>query len=303
MNRPNAGFHPRKLSRAGTYLAELLEENGKPVLTRFEFFEMIRQVYRESPAKGLGLRDGTPKEKDYVRFRAALKKAGIIGNDRDYGARIIRVLSVPDLPADGITTLADPTCYISHLSAMEWQGLTDRVPRALMLTRPDRKAAAMQLEARMKEIPGGEASPFPLIQIGHPAYVRHRPIRVHRSKAAGTCRKSIRFGFKTSISTVGQTFLDMLQQPRLCGGMAHVIDVWEEHVQTYLDDVVAAVDQSPSSIVKCRAGYILEEHLGLRRPEIEHWRESVQRGGSRKLDSSRAFLPTFSEAWGISLNA
>ena len=302
MKRPNAGFHPKKLSRAGTYLAELLEENEKPVLTRFEFFEMIRRVYRESPAKGLGLHSDAPEAKDYVRFRAALKKAGIIGNDRDYGARVIRVLSVPDLPADGIVHLVDPTCYISHLSAMQWKGLTERVPRALMLTRPDRKTAAIQLEARMKGVSSEETSPFPLTQIEHPAYVRRRPVRVHRSKAAGIFRKHRGYGFEAHLATTGQTFLDMLQQPRLCGGMAHVLDVWEEHVPTYLDDVVAAVDQSPSSIVKCRAGYILEERLGLRRPEIERWRERVQRGGSRKLDPNWAFLPTFSEAWGISLN-
>lgn len=301
MKRPNAGFHPKKLGRAGAYLAELLEENEKPVLTRFEFFEMIRRVYRESRARGLGLRSDAPEAKDYVRFRAALKKAGVIGNDRDYGARVIRVLSVPDLPADGIVCLVDPTCYISHLSAMQRRGLTERVPRALMLTLPDRKTAAARLETRMGEVPGGEISPFPLTQIEHPAHVRRWPIRVHRSKAAGVFQKSRSDG--AFLATVGQTFLDMLQQPRLCGGMAHVLDVWQEYAPTYLEEVVAAVDRSPSSIVKCRAGYILEERLGLHCPEIERWRECVQRGGSRKLDPNWAFLPAFSEAWGISLNA
>ncbi|MDE0153209.1 MAG: hypothetical protein OXN23_04990 [Gammaproteobacteria bacterium] len=303
MKRPTAGFHAKKLSRAGARLAELLEENEKPVVTRFEFFEMIRQVYRESPSKDLGLRSDSPDAKDYVRFRAGLKKAGVIGNDRDYGARVIRVLSVPDLPADGIIHLLDPTCYISHLSAMQWRGLTERVPRALMLTRPNREAAATRLEARMKETLKNETSPFPLTPIGHPASVRRRPIRIYQSKAAGACRKSYRYGFETFLSTTGQTFLDMLQNPRLCGGMAHVLDVWEEHALTYLDDIIAAVDQTPSSIAKCRAGYILEEYLGLRRPETERWKECVQRGGSRRLDPRRAFAPTFSETWGISLNA
>lgn len=303
MKRPTAGFHAKKLSRAGARLAELLEENEKPVVSRFEFFEMIRQVYRESPSKGLGLRSDTPDVKDYVRFRAALKKAGVIGNDRDYGARVIRVLSVPDFPAEGITRLLDPTCYVSHLSAMQWRGLTERVPWALMLTRPDRETAAAWLEARTKEALGGGTSPFPLTLIDHPAIVRRRPVRVYQSKAAGASQKNRSYGFEAFLATVGQTFLDMLQNPRLCGGMAHVLDVWEEYAQTYLDDIVAAVDQTPSSIVKCRAGYILEEHLGLRRPETERWRECVQRGGSRRLDPRRAFAPTFSEAWGLSLNA
>ncbi|MCY4611355.1 MAG: hypothetical protein OXC38_06635 [Gammaproteobacteria bacterium] len=303
MKRPTAGFHAKKLSRAGARLAELLEENEKPVVTRFEFFEMIRQVYRESPDKDLGLHSDAPGVKDYVRFRSALKKAGVIGNDRDYGARVIRVLSVPDLPADGIIHLLDPTCYISHLSAMQWRGLTERVPRSLMLTRPDRKTATARLEARMKETLKNETTPFPLTLIDHPTSVRRRPIRVYQSKAAGACRKSYSYGFESFLATTGQTFLDMLQEPRLCGGMAHVLDVWEEYAQTYLDDIVAAVDQTPSGIVKCRAGYILEEHLGLRRPEIGHWKECAQRGGSRRLDPGRAYAPPFSETWEISLNA
>lgn len=301
MKRPTAGFHAKKLSRAGAYLAELLEENEKPVVTRFEFFEMIRQVYRESPSKDLGLHSKTPGAKDYVRFRAALKKAGVIGNDRDYGARVIRVLSVPDLPAEGIICLIDPICYVSHLSAMERWGLTERVPRALMLTRPDRETAAARYEARMKEVIGEGTSPLPLTQIGHPAYVRRRPIKVCQSKAAGMFLKSRSDG--VFLATVGQTFLDMLQEPHLCGGMAHVLDVWEEHATDRLDDIVAAVDQTPSGIVKCRAGYILEEHLGLRRPETERWKECAQRGGSRKLDPSRAYTSPFSETWEISLNA
>ena len=301
MKRPTAGFHAKKLSRAGARLAELLEENEKPVVTRFEFFEMIRQVYRESPSKDLGLHSETPGAKDYVRFRAALKKASVIGNDRDYGPRVIRVLSVPDLPAEGIICLIDPNCYVSHLSAMARWGLTERVPRALMLTRPDRKTAAARCEARMKEVLGEGTSPFPLTQIDHPAHVRRRPIRVYQSKAAGIFLKSRSDG--VFLATVGQTFLDMLQEPRLCGGMAHVLDVWEEHATARLDDIVASVDKTPYDIVKCRAGYVLEEHLGLRHPAIGRWKECTQRGGSRRLDPSRAYVPTFSAAWEISLNA
>lgn len=301
MKKSTAGFHAKKLSRAGVYLAEFLEENEKPVVTRFEFFEMIRQMYRESPSKGLGLRSDSPGARDYVRFRAALKKAGVIGNDRDYGPRIIRVLSVPDLPAEGIICLIDPNCYVSHLSAMERWGLTERVPRALMLTRPDRKTAMARHEARMKEVLGEGTSPFPLTYIDHPAYIRRRPIKVYQGKAAGMFLKSRNDG--VFLATIGQTFLDMLQEPRLCGGMAHVLDVWEEHAPARLDDIVASVDKTPCGIVKCRAGYILEEYLGLRHPEIGRWKECAQRGGSRRLDPNRAYAPFFSEAWKISLNA
>ena len=293
--------HSRKPTRASSHLAELLERNGKPVLTPFDFFRMIWQMYRESSGKGLYLRSNTPSRDHYDRLKSILQQADVIGTDRDYGARVIRVLSIPDLPAEDIICLVDPTCYISHLSAMQRWGLTDRNPEALALTRPDRKTVAERLLADRTEALGeGEANSFPLAIVGHPARVRGRAVHVHESKAAGAFLK-IR-GSDVRLSTIGQTFLDMLQEPDLCGGMSHVLDAWEEHAETYLDDIVAAVDTAASGLVKSRAGYILEERQGLHHRGIERWKAFGQRGGSRKLDPAKDFAPAFSETWMISLN-
>ena len=297
------GSHPRKrkLTRAGSYLAGLLQENGKPVLTSFEFFRIIWQMYRESSGKRLYLRSNTPKREDYARLKSSLREADVIGADRDYRVRVIRVLSISDLPAEDIICLVDPTCYISHLSAMQRWGLTDRSPEALVLTRPDRKTAAEQLRAYRAEALGeNEANSFPLSIVGHPARVRSRDIRICESKSAGAFLKNR--GSDIRLATIGQTFLDMLQQPDLCGGMSHVLDAWEEHAETYLDDIVATVDTATSGLVKSRAGYILEERQGLHHPGIESWKAFGQRGGSRKLDPAKDFAPTFSETWMISLN-
>ena len=293
--------HSRKPTRAGSYLAEVLEEHGKPVLTQFDFFRLIWQMYRESSDKRLYLRSRTPSLDDYVRMKSNLRKAGVIGTDRDYKARVLRVLSISDLPAEDIICLVDPTCYISHLSAMQRWGLTDRSSKALILTRPDRKTAAVRLLAyRTKALGKDEANPFPLPIVGHPTRVRGRTVRTYESKAAGAFLK-IR-GSDVRLSTIGQTFLDMLQKPDLCGGMSHVLEVWEEHAETYLDDIVAAVDTATSGLVKSRAGYILEERQGLYCRGIEHWKAVGQLGGSRKLDPTKDFAPTFSETWMISLN-
>ena len=293
--------HSRRLTRAGTHLAELLEETGKPVLTRFEFFRLIWRMYRESSGKRLYLRSSTPSRDDYLRLQSSLKAKGVIGTDRDYGARVIRVLTLSDRPAEEIICLVDPTCYVSHLSAMQRWGLTDRSPRMLTLTRPDRKTAAERLLAyRTKALGAEEADSFPLTIIGHPARVRGRAIRIRQSKAVGACLNNR--GGEVRLATIGQTFLDMLQDSGLCGGMSHVIDVWEEHAQTYLDDIVSAVETAASGLVKSRAGYILEEHQGLHHRAFEHWKAFGQRGGSRKLDPIRDFAPTISEKWMISVN-
>ena len=279
----------------------MLEENGKPVLTPFDFFQFIRRMYKEAAGKKLYLRGSTPSEGDFARLRSNLKTAGVIGTDQDYGGRIIRLLTVSDLPAEDIICLVDPTCYVSHLSAMQRWGLTDRSPSALILTRPDRKTARARLQGHMTGVLGeNESNPFPLKIVGHPVRVRRRPVHIYESKAAGAFLKNR--GDDVRLSAIGQTFLDMLQRPDLCGGMSHILDVWNEHAETYLDDIVAAVDTAASKLVKSRAGYILEERLGLHHHGIGRWKMFGQRGGSRKLDPDKAFAPAFSETWMISLN-
>tara|TARA_R110000803_G_scaffold178675_1_gene241061 strand:- start:467 stop:1375 length:909 start_codon:yes stop_codon:yes gene_type:complete len=295
------GTYPDKMTRAGAYLSGLLEATGKPVLTPFDFFRLIWRMYRDSADEKLYLRHETPSQEDYTRLRLGLKHAGVIGADRDYGARIIRVLTVSDMSAENIVCLVDPTCYVSHLSAMQRWGFTDRSPDALILTRPDRKTAQAFLRIYMDRVLlETEDNPFPLRIIKHPARVRRRKVHVYESTTAGAYVKNR--SDEVRISTIGQTFLDMLQKPDLCGGMSHVLDVWEEHAAIHLEDIIDAVDTATSNLVKSRAGYILDERLGLRHEGIERWKAFGQRGSSRKLDPSKEFASRFSETWMISLN-
>jgi len=294
-------IYPTRLTRAGHRLAELLEENGKPVLTQFDLFQIVRKMYRDHGGRKLYLRNNAPAKDDYIRIVADLKKTAVVAADRDYGKRVIRVLAVSDLPAEDIVCLVDPTCYVSHLSAMQRWGLTDRRPDALALTRPDRRTATQRIQNYMRKALGeDQTTPLPLRIMGHPERVRRRAVQVHESKAAGAFLKNR--GSEFRLSTIGQTFLDMLQRPDLCGGMSHILDVWEEQAENHLDDIVSTVNSCESSIVKSRAGYILEERLGLRHSTIESWKKFCQRGSSRKLDPTEAYAPTFSETWMISLN-
>ena len=292
---------PERLTRAGQYLTDRLEERGLPVLTPFDFFHITWLMYRNAEGRRLYLRRDTPTMEDYARLRLKLKKIGIINADHDYGARIIRVLTVSDRAAEEIVCLVDPTAYVSHLSAMQRWGLTDRRPEALIVTRPDRMTATKLLRKhRIKHCDEGENNPFPSRIISHPGRVRRRPLHIYETKMIGAHIRNR--GSHMRLSTIGQTFLDMLQKPDLCGGMGHVLDVWQEHAETYLDEIVSVVDGAVSPLVKSRAGYIIEERLGLFHEGVEPWKAFGQRGSSRKLDPVKPFAPAFSKTWMISLN-
>ena len=259
-------------------------------------------MYQESSSKKLYLRGSDPDIDDYHRLRQLLIDTGIIRSDRDYGARVFRISSIYDRHAEEIVCLADPTCYVSYLSAMERWGLTNRSPKALMLSRPDRKTALEKLRRHRQNILGEyhDINILPLHLTKHPERVRGGLVQMYMTKSAGA---NLTFrGSDVRISTIGQTFLDMLQKPDLCGGMPHVLEVWEQHAKTYLDSIVAAVDTASSGLVKSRAGYILQEYLGLNHSRISNWTTFSQRGGSRKLDPSQNYAPTYSETWMISIN-
>lgn len=94
----------------------------------------------------------------------------------------------------------------------------------------------------------------------------------------------------------------MLTEPSLCGGMHHVLDVWENEASQWVQEITAAIDQLDVKIVKVRAGYILSEVMDIDHPALHNWEKFAQRGGSRKLDPDAEYAPEFSERWMISIN-
>ena len=81
------------------------------------------------------------------------------------------------------------------------------------------------------------------------------------------------------------------------------MEVYDEHVEKYLKLIVDEIDTHGSEIDKVRAGYILEEKLNLSHPIFDSWVKYAQKGGSRKLDAIKEYIPEFSERWCLSLNA
>ncbi|MCK4713700.1 MAG: hypothetical protein KAT26_12560 [Marinosulfonomonas sp.] len=284
---------------------QALLERDLPIITYYDFFVLghklfTRRVWDGEPLKRM------PQGWDRTRANNAIKRMEerrALVSDSDFRSGVWRVTqSTRAGSAEEVVCIADPFAYVSHLSAMQKYSFTDRSPKALHLTTPRRDIWSNLRNERVRDdLPDIDVIEKPILnRPGFKDIIRRRPVIVHISSHPWT-PVSVS-GEETRITSIGQTFADMLSEPGLCGGMRHVLDVWERAADQWVPDIIEAIDQLGSKIAKVRAGYILSEVLDLDHPAIKRWEEFAQRGGSRKLDPEGEYVPEFSERWMISLN-
>ena len=302
MGRPGT---KRPLTQLEAALAKQLRKSAWPVITSYGLFHELRALF--ASGRRLRQRKVLPDMAELSHRRRSLVRADVLTPDPDYGHRAYRIVANGDCPAEEICCLVDRYCYVAHLSAMARYGLTDRRPTALHLRAPERQLARRLLaDAVVNDYGEDVLAVLEEDQIlrphtlAHPVVVRERPLALFRTQHPGASLP-IR-GTYARISTIGQTFSDMLEEPEACGGMTHVLEVWREHAGLYLEDIVPAIDSAPHAITKVRAGYILDELLGLSDQRVQAWTRHTQRGSSRRLDPERGFAPTYSEKWMLSIN-
>lgn len=280
----------------------------EPVLTCYRLGLIVHRLYATKTFKGESL---DRLERDYAtlaefnRAVTGLEEAGILENHPNFPHKVYRLLGRKTESVEEVACTVDPFCYVSHLSAMSHHGLTNRLPVKLFLSGPNHKRWREESRKQMAKDLGEELEIYergkmpPLAQLKMSRIDRmevHRFNSVHWGAFKNVRGKAMR------VSTIGRTFLDMLRNPELCGGIHHVIEVIEEDAATYLQAIVGEIDQRGGPIDKVRAGYILDERMGIKNDTVDAWVEFAKRGGSRKLDASEEYRPNWSEKWCLSLN-
>jgi len=290
-------------------ISRLLREMPQPVITDYqlhvEVFHLILNAKLHVSDIKMPLRVPS-KTNIYHRVIEPLIQREIIASHGDFPAgRVFEIVGNKPNDVADIVCSVDPFSYVSHLSAMEYHGFTNRFPKILFISTPGGKDWKAFAKEKMRRDCGDSLTEY--IQRDLPQLVR-----VGFSGVTGT--KINRFssvhlgafkhieGRKFRVSTIGRTFLDMLRKPDFCGGMKHVMDVYSEHGDHYRRLIIDEVDRHGKAIEKARAGYLLEDLCHVSDPKIDEWAKHVQRGGSRKLDPDRPYKETYSERWCISLN-
>ncbi len=284
----------------------------QPVVTSYQLGRLIFRLYQDKTYRGEKLsrihKDGAERS-EYNRWVADLVTSGILQNSKDVpNKEVFTVLGQNAAAAEDIACCVDPFCYISHMSAMTYHGLTDRLPKMLFITTlPSRQWGQLAAQRMQRDI--GQDAVDLYREASLPTLRRLRLPKIHRKivnvHATVHCDPGAYVsvqGQSLRVSTIGRTFLDMVRDPDLCGGIYHVLEAYEHHASRYLKLIVDVIDRHGSKIDKVRVGYILDERLGLPHPIVETWLAMVQRGGSQKLQAQGAYSAHFSEKWCLSIN-
>ena len=280
----------------------------EPVVTPYRLGLIVHHLYLQKEYQGekiSRLQKDFATSTEFNKQLAELLKVGVLRAMRGCSAAVYSLLGRRDDDAEEIACSIDPFCYLSHLSAMAHHGLTERIPTALFVSSPDPKSWKQFAEERMhKDLKQGYAAyrenGLPLLTRLKMEKIGRRDVHRFASSHLGAY-KNVQ-GKTLRVSSIGRTFLDMLRNPELCGGMRHVMAVFEEHAAEYLSLIVNEISLHGAKIDKVRAGYILEECMQLKDATIQGWAALAQRGGSRKLDASAEYAPKWSEKWCLSLN-
>ena len=288
------------------YASNELEKHPVPLMTETSFYIFLYERYLEAKTGNAAV-TRLPKEFEYPQFRRVVRQMNqrnVISLDAEFKSAVWQNLMVPPAAtAEDAFCLVDPYAYIAYLSAMQWHGLTNRSASELQIVSlSDPIWRRERLSDVKSEIPPGligQQLPPPH-RIGIRKTLRGRKIDLHKTTHP---LETIRVrGTHARITTKGSTFVSMLSEPQYCGGMRHVIDQFVQNYALNSTDIIKSIDKFGSSIVKVRAGYIIDGMMGLRNETTKSWLQFAQRGGSRKLDPQKPYGASFSEKWMIATN-
>ncbi|MEY4561922.1 MAG: hypothetical protein RLZZ618_1199 [Pseudomonadota bacterium] len=279
-------------------VADRLTTWERPIVTDYELGVLLSAESASIEAKIAGAL--------YTKVLTRLEAFRLLSPHKDFksGTAFQLFGHSTSLPMEAACAM-DPFAHVTHLSAMEFHGITGRFSKILYLTTPPDKEWKEQAAAKMTRDLGEHLEAHRLAKL--PA-LRLVPFERVDGVRVEWLRRSSRGAFKVikspsvRIAMLGRTFLDMLREPDNCGGMQHVVDTYREHGAQYLSLIVEEVDRHGKAIEKVRAGYLLDEVCKLHHPLIDGWKGATQRGGSRVLDPKSEYAAFYSETWKLSIN-
>ena len=291
----------------------LIDDYRKPGINRNRLEEEIYKIYMGRTYKGekvVQLRTDNPRSRQFKNCINKLEKIGIIepidnpsiGWMSQEESNYFFVSPYKDRPHSEIVCSLYPYGNISHLSALSWYGITDRIPKKIYYTSPSRSLwkskSIVEITERIKtHSRAADFIPFfpkTMKLAGYDFKVFETRDYVEPMEAEGGVR----------VTSIGQLFIEITRRPEFSGGESNVISAYREYGKSFSKKIINQVEKSGNDIDKARVGFFLENISEVDSSNIECWKESQKnkRGGSRKLSHRNDFSACYSPSWGLSIN-
>lgn len=286
-----------------------LAQHPYSLIRGFDISLIVHRLYRTKKVgdRPLRIELDTPPEGKSQQIINDLVGRDLITKPKNLSHRGIFELPGKEASSEQLICFMDPLCYLSHLSAMEVHGLTNRMAKTVFITSPIYKVWKPLIDRLTTEYINNIHLPeirdnFPFAWHNLKGPIKRKPLHILNSQSWSEKNYISLDSFR--VATIGQTFLDMIIKPEQCGGIHHVLEVYEEHAKRYKNQILKETNAHANKLQKSRIGYIFEEILNVKdNPTINEWASSaVQRGGSRKLDAQGPYVPKHSKRWYLSLN-
>lgn len=285
---------------------------GVPAFSRYELACLVWKLYETkslNDAKIVGLSRAHPDARAFHSAEAYLLRTELIKNLAQ-GRAAFYVWAghgERELSKFELVSCLDPFGAISHLSAMEWHALTNRIAERVFFTSPASSQWQELAKEKMKNDLGENLHKFLYVE-GLPALHRINIERIgKRTLNRHETNKKINYvkgGDLVRVTSIGRTYLDMVRAPSLCGGLANVFDAIKDNGKRHLKLIINEFENHGTAIDKMRMGFLLEALCHINQPVLDDWASRyASRGGSRKLDAQMPYEPRFSTKWCLSINA
>lgn len=292
----------------------VLEDYPYSVITREKLALQIYKFYLDKSYKGQRIqqiRKEYAAPKDFENNIHKLQRSGVLSSlDSDFnqfsrsqlqGCYVIK--GKREYSSQEILCALYPYGYISHLSAMVWHGLTDKIPVDIYFTTCSsvdwRRRAADEVDIEQSyfvDLKNFTAKyPKNLNLDGMPVVISSETHYVEPLQVSDSPLR---------VSSIGKTFIDMLREPQKCGGEEHVLEAFQEHGKKYSSLILAALDKYGRKIDRARTGFVLDKMVGVKSSKLEALRleSSRTRGSSKVLSPNKPFASEYDEDWSLSLN-
>lgn len=289
-----------KLNKA--FHLSILKNHNSPIITNADLYSILLKLYHDQSYEGVRIGKITKTQPDIQTYNSkinALQSNGIIVPLTGVKAYLISGRESPS--AEQVGCYLYPFSYLCYLSAMDYHGITDRIPKSVHLMTPPPPISASLLSEQNPNNWTNENTHAKIRNIKMSAKFEQKDFIYHTSKNFNVYKEIINSG-GMRVAPLGRTFLDMFKTPKYCGGFDHVLDIMEESSSRYLKLILKEFSQFGSNIDKSRLGFILENVLNVRHDSLDEWALSAQRGSSRVLVPGKEFSPYYSEKWCISIN-